>query len=179
MSANSKTPENLTVIGKVSGVYGIKGWVKVYSHTEPKENIFSYGDWIMNIDGQWKPVKVRDWRRQGKGLVAGLDNCEDRDVAQQTYCQKDILIFKDTLPKAEDGEFYYHQLENLLVMTTDNVVLGKVDYLFNTGNNDVMVVKATKESLDGRERMLPYTDDCVLDVNTNDGIIKVDWDPEF
>ena len=89
------------------------------------------------------------------------------------------MIFKDTLPKAENGEFYYHQLENLLVMTTDGVLLGKVDYLFNTGNNDVMVVKPTKESLDGRERMLPYTDDCVLDVDTSNSTIKVDWDPEF
>ncbi len=172
-----KTPEHLTIVGKVTGVFGIKGWVKVYSHTEPMENIFSYS-WQLFIDGQWTSVKVRDWRRQGKGLVAALDDCQDRDLAQR-YTQCDIAILKEALPKAEDGELYYHQLENLLVVTTDNVVLGRINYLFNTGSNDVMVVKPCKESIDGRERWLPYTDDCLEDVSLSDGTVKVDWDPEF
>ena len=174
----SKTPENLAVIGKITGVHGIKGWVKVYSHTEPKENIFYYRNWLIHMNGQWKPVKVRDWRPQGKGLVAALDDCQDRNLAQQ-YAQCDIAILKDEMPNAEDGEFYYHQLEGLLVVTTDDVVLGKVNYLFNTGANDVMVVKPFKDSLDGRERWLPYTDGCVQEVSLDKGVIKVDWDPEF
>ena len=174
----SNTPEHLTVIGKVTSVYGIKGWVKVFSHTEPKENVFSYGDWLMNINGQWTPVKVGNWRPQGKGLVAQLDDCHDRTLAQK-YCQCDIAIPTDSLPDAEDGEFYYHQLEGLLVVTTESVVLGQVDHLFNNGANDVLVVKANKHSLDGRERWLPYTDDCVKNIDLDAGTIEVDWDPEF
>jgi 16S rRNA processing protein RimM len=174
----SKTPANLAVIGKVTGVYGIKGWVKVYSFTDPMENVFSYRNWLMNINGQWKPVKVREWRPHGKGLVAALDDCQDRTLAQQ-YAQCEIAVMKDDMPKAEEGEFYYHQLEGLLVVTTDDVVLGKVSHLFNTGSNDVMVVKPFKESLDGKERWLPYTDDCVKDISLDNSVIKVDWDPEF
>lgn len=171
-------PDHLTVVGKVTGVYGIKGWVKVYSHTEPMENIFSYGVWQMKINGQWTPVKVREWRPHGKGLVAALDDCQDRTLAQK-YCQVDIAILTESLPVGKDGEFYYHQLEGLLVVTTDNVVLGRIDHLFNTGANDVMVVKPTKESLDGRERWLPYTDQCLQDISLEDGVVQVDWDPEF
>ena len=174
----SKTPDNLTLVGKVTGVYGIKGWVKVYSHTEPKENIFSYPVWLMNINGQWTEVKVNNWRSQGKGLVASLDDCHDRTLAQK-YCQLDIAIPSDSLPATEEGEYYYHQLEGLLVVTTDDVVLGRIDYLFDTGANDVMVVKACKESLDGRERLLPYTKDCALEISLEHGFMKVDWDPEF
>lgn len=175
----SKTPENLTVIGKVTGVYGIKGWVKVFSHTELKESIFSYGDhWQLNINGQWTSVKVNNWRTQGKGLVAQLDDCQDRTLAQK-YCQCDIAIPLDVLPETEEGEFYYHQLQDLLVVTTDKIVLGRVDSLFNNGANDVVVVKGNKDSIDGRERLLPYTDDCVKNIDLEAGTMEVDWDPEF
>ncbi|WP_396587310.1 ribosome maturation factor RimM [Bermanella sp. R86510] len=175
----TRIPENFTVIGKISGVHGIKGWVKVYSYTEPKENVFSYGEWFLVKEGQVKPAKVREWRTQGKGLVAALDQCNDRNQAHEQYAQWDIVISKDVLPALGEGEFYYHQLENLLVVTTDDTVLGRVDYLFNTGNNDVMIVKAVKESIDGRERWLPYTKDCVQQVDLEQGVIRVDWDPEF
>ncbi|MFY0639889.1 MAG: ribosome maturation factor RimM [Bermanella sp.] len=174
----NKAPENLTVIGKVTGVYGIKGWVKVFSHTELKESVFSYGDWLLNMNGQWTPVKVSDWRTQGKGLVAQLDGCNDRTLAQK-YCQCDIAIPMDALPETAEGEIYYHQLKDLLVVTTDHVVLGQVDHLFNNGANDVLVVKAIKDSIDGRERLLPYSDDCVQSIDLEKGMIEVDWDPEF
>lgn len=70
-------------------------------------------------------------------------------------------------------------LVDLLVVTTDRVVLGQVDHLFNNGANDVLVVKATKDSIDGRERLLPYSDDCVQNIDLEKGMIEVDWDPEF
>ncbi|EAT11147.1 ribosome maturation factor RimM [Bermanella marisrubri] len=175
----SKIPDNFTKIGKITGVYGIKGWVKVYSYTEPKENVFSYDGWHLVKKGQLVPVKVREWRTQGKGLVAALDDCQDRNQAQEQYVQCDVVMDKGQLPEPGEGEFYYHQLEGLLVVTTDDVVLGRVDYLFNTGNNDVLVVKPCKESLDGRERWLPYTNDCTKDVDLKQGFIRVDWDPEF
>ena len=174
----NKTPDNLAVIGKVTGVYGIKGWVKVYSHTEPMENIFSYGDWFVNMNGHWTPVKVSNWRPHGKGLVAALDDCQDRTLAQK-YCQCEVAVLKDALPSSDDGEYYYHQLESLLVVATDDVVLGRISHLFNTGANDVMVVKPCKESIDGRERWLPYADPCLQTISLEDGVVKVDWDPEF
>ncbi|MEH6346201.1 MAG: ribosome maturation factor RimM [Bermanella sp.] len=174
----NKTPDNLAVIGKVTGVYGIKGWVKVYSHTEPMENIFSYGEWFVNMNGHWTSVKVSNWRPHGKGLVAALDDCQDRTLAQK-YCQCEVAVLKDALPSSDDGEYYYHQLESLLVVTTDDVVLGRISHLFNTGANDVMVVKPCKESVDGRERWLPYADPCLQTINLEDGVVKVDWDPEF
>jgi 16S rRNA processing protein RimM len=85
----------------------------------------------------------------------------------------------DALPETEEGEIYYHQLKDLLVVTTENVILGQVDHLFNNGANDVLVVKATKDSIDGRERLLPYSNGCVQDVDLEKRIIRVDWDPEF
>lgn len=172
------TSDNLTLLGKVTSVYGIKGWVKVYSDTEPMENIFSYGQWFLNIQGQWTAVKVKEWRNHGKGLVALLDDTNDRDVARK-YCGCDIAVAKDALPPAEDGELYYYQLEGLLVVTTENVVLGRVSYLFNTGSNDVLFVAPSKESTDGRERMVPYLEQFVTNVDLEAGVLTVDWDPEF
>ena len=59
------------------------------------------------------------------------------------------------------------------------VWLGVVDHLFETGANDVMVVKPCAGSLDERERLLPYTGQCVLAVDLAAGEMRVDWDADF
>ena len=52
--------------------------------------------------------------------------------------------------------------------------------MIETGSNDVLVVKKCKDSLDGRERLIPYLpDQVVLAVDLEAGSIEVDWDPEF
>jgi 16S rRNA processing protein RimM len=57
--------------------------------------------------------------------------------------------------------------------------LGKVDHLLETGANDVMVVKPCAGSLDDRERLLPYTDDCVQAIDLEAGVMRVEWDADF
>lgn len=58
-------------------------------------------------------------------------------------------------------------------------LLGKVSHLLETGANDVLVVQPCAGSLDGRERLLPYTDHCVLQVDLDRGVISVEWDADF
>ena len=52
--------------------------------------------------------------------------------------------------------------------------------MLETGANDVMVVKATQESIDDRERLIPYlSDSVVLKVDIGKRVIRVDWDADF
>lgn len=168
-----------TVLGQITALYGVKGWVKIYSYTEPMENILSYSPWLVLLDGVWSPIEVVQGKRHGKGIVAKLAGCDDRDQARR-YCGADIAVESGKLPQLESGDYYWSQLETLKVVTELGVTLGRVDHMMATGSNDVLVVKSTEDSLDDRERLVPYLPDQVVkDVNLDTGIIRVDWDPEF
>lgn len=173
------TSEEITTVGRITTIYGVKGWVKIYSHTEPMESILKYSPWLLKINGKWQPVKIADGKRHGKGLIAKLAGVDDRDVARQ-YCGADIAIEKSLLPELEEGEFYWSQLEKLNVITESGVKLGKVSHLIATGSNDVLVVKGKADSIDRKERLIPYLPDQVIkEINLEEGTMRVDWDPEF
>jgi 16S rRNA processing protein RimM len=181
MTAETKnTAKNkLMTLGKVTSLYGVRGWVKIYSHTEPMENILSYSPWQLKLDGRWQTVEVDQGKRHGKGLVARLAGCESREEAQR-YCGAEIAVERSLLPGLAPGEFYWHQLEKLNVVTESGDKLGRVDHLISTGSNDVLVVKGNADSIDERERLIPYLPEQVVkDVSLETGTIRVDWDPEF
>ena len=54
------------IVGEVTGVSGVKGWIKVFSHTEPRINIVKYNPWLLSQGSDWKPVKLINGRAQGK-----------------------------------------------------------------------------------------------------------------
>lgn len=175
-------------LGHIASVYGVKGWLKIHSNTSPMENILNYPRWILDTldsdgNGQLKIVEIDQARPHGKGLVAHIVGCDDRELAR-TYCGSQITVCIDELPEPEDDEIYWHQLESLDVFSRnaagDNILLGKVSHLMETGANDVLVISPSKGSIDRRERLVPWLiDQVVLDVNPAKGFIRVDWDPEF
>jgi 16S rRNA processing protein RimM len=166
---------DMVKLGRISGVFGVKGWVKVYSDTEPRENILNYSPWYLLINGQWQAQKVLAGRVHNKGLVVHLEGCDDRDLAA-TLVRSDIAITQAQLPKPEAGEYYWRDLQGLQVLTLDAVNLGKVTNLMETGANDVLVVKDE----DGRERLIPFIrEQVVTHIDLEAGTMTVDWDPEF
>lgn len=168
-----------TVLGRVTSVFGVKGWFKIYSFTDPIDNIFSYPHWTLRQGGQRIPVKLAEGKRHGKGLVARLDGVDDRDQAAG-YCGFDILVGAEELPDLPEGEYYWYQLQGLRVETPEGRRLGTVHHLMETGSNDVLVIRPDRDSIDDRERLVPYLpDDVVQRIDLQDGVIVVDWDPEF
>ena len=160
-------------VGKISGIFGIKGWVKVFSFTDPRENILTYSPWLLKKDDQTKAVNVIDGQLQGKTIVAQLAGIDDRDQAADLMGW-DIFITRDQLPKAAKGEYYWSELIGLTVETIDGVALGVVDSLLETGANDVIIVQGE------RERVIPFLQgQTIINVDLDAGRIIVDWDPEF
>jgi 16S rRNA processing protein RimM len=165
--------DSLVIIGRVTGLYGIKGWVKVYSHTRPLNNILSYRPWYLQSADGWEERQLAEGRTQGKGIVARLAGYDDRDQATELL-ERDIAIKRSQLPRAEKGAYYWADLEGLRVFTLEGVELGVVDHLFETGANDVLVIQGE------RERLLPLLMDQVIkEVDLGAGLMRVDWDPEF
>lgn len=167
------------VLGKVSSVYGVKGWVKVFSYTEPMDRILEYGNWTLRQGDKLSEVEVDKGRSHGKGMVAHIKGVDDREVAKLLN-GAEICVPKDRLPELEEGEYYWYELEGLTVVTTENIVLGKVEYMMAAGpGNDVIVIKGDANSIDKRERLVPYVDQYVLEIDLAKGQLLVDWDPEF
>ena len=160
--------------GQISGVFGVKGWVKVFSFTQPRENILRYSPWILQKNNQTKEIKVVGGQRQGSNVVAELDGVVDRDAAL-TLMGWEILIRKEQLPKTQADEYYWADLVGLEVETEAGVKLGKVDHLMETGANDVLVVIDDKT-----ERLIPFLQkQTVLKIDLVAQSMLVDWDPDF
>ena len=171
------TDPDMILLGRVSGLFGVKGWIKVYSDTEPRDNILNYSPWYLQCEGEWQPFKVIAGKPHGKGIVAHLANCPNRDAAAELIGST-IAIRRDQLPAAGEDEYYWSDLRGLKVTTTQGVELGQVVNLMETGANDVLVVRETGEA--GRERLIPFIRHQVIrDIDLEDGILTVDWDPEF
>lgn len=167
------------VLGKLTSPYGVKGWLKVYSYTSPMEGILDYSDWVVRQRGQRSRQRLVQGRRQGKGLVASLEGVNSREQAEQ-LAGAEILLPKQALPALEKGDYYWYQLEGLRVVTREGIDLGCVDYLFETGANDVLVVKGDADSIDDRERLLPFLPGEVIhDTDLTAGTLTVNWDPDF
>ena len=170
--------EDMIVLGHISGLFGIQGWVKVYSHTEPRDNILNYSPWYLWMQGEWLPFRVIKGKQHGKGLIAHLEQCPDRDSAA-ALVGKEIAIPRRQLPTLEEGEYYWSDLQGLQVMNLQDVDLGRVSHLMETGANDVLVVEQT-ESGQTRERLIPFIREQVIkQVDLEQGVIRVDWAPEF
>ncbi|GGE68184.1 ribosome maturation factor RimM [Streptosporangium jomthongense] len=168
-----------TVVGRITSVFGVKGWLKVYSYTDPKEGILGYPNWILDLDGKRIPVKLEEGRRQGQAIVIRLKGINDRELAR-TYCGAEVRVPTADLPELPEGEYYWRQLQGLEVFTVEGECLGQVDHLIETGSNDVLVVHATAGSIDQRERLIPYLPDQVVrEVDLVGHKLVVDWDPEF
>jgi len=166
--------DRLVTLGRVTGAHGVRGWVKLHSETQPRDNIIHYRTWLLGLGGQWTPREVEAGRAQGKGVVAKLVGCDDRDAAEALKGAEIAVRRSQLAADLAPGEYYWTDLEGLRVVTVDGVDLGTVDHLFETGANDVMVVKGE------RERLVPFVvDQVVRGVDLADGVIRVDWDPEF
>ena len=151
-------------------MFGVRGWVKIYSYTDPREAILKYECWLLGHENDWQSTEVAEGQRHGKTVVARIHEFDDRDRATMLI-GKEIAVPRDALPEAEDGHYYWQDLEGLAVMRRDGSTLGTVAYLLETGAHDVMVVKGDVE------RLIPFViADVVVDVDLAKGVITVDWE---
>lgn len=173
MSAASNTSKRI-LIGKIMGAFGVRGEVKILSHTAPETALLRYQPWTL------RDARGREWQVTGakgraasKGVVASIPDIQDRDAAEALR-GVEIHVPRSALPAPKPGEYYWVDLQGLRVETVEGVPLGHIDHVFSTGANDVICVRGE------RERLIPFIQpDVVRQVNFEAGLMVVDWDPEF
>jgi 16S rRNA processing protein RimM len=156
-------------MGRVVGVFGVRGWLKVYSYTEPRSGLLDYSPWILRTRQGTQVRKVLDGRDQGNGVVASLEGVEDRDAAM-ALIGAEIEVERARLPATARGEFYWADLEGMEVRNLDGSRLGVLDHLMATGSNDVMVILG-----EGRHLVPFIYDQVVRDVDLRERRITVAW----
>ena len=127
------------VIGKIINTHGIKGWVSIQSFSYPEENIKNYKTFLY-IDDLVKEVEIIDHKIMPKKLIVNIKNYENISQSEMIV-GKDIFISKLDMPVLENNEHYWRDLVGLDVITSKNQYLGKVDFIFNNGANDVIALQ--------------------------------------
>ncbi len=164
-------PNHYVILGHVVGVFGIKGWVKIRSDTEPASNILNYSPWYLSTQSQWQPYKVVQAQQHQNGLIAQLEGYDDRDQAAALVGSQ-IAVLRSQMPEPAQGEYYWSDLIGLDVYNLQDEYIGKVTSLLPTGANDVLVIQSQSEEI-----LIPYVKDYyIYSVDLAAGRIEVDWD---
>jgi len=160
-------------MGRIAGPFGIRGWIRITAFTAQPDGLLDYAPWYLGRDGDWREVGLLEARPHGKGLVAQLADCADRDAAM-ALTGAEIGVRRSQLPAAGRDEFYWTDLIGLQVVTQQGRVLGTVDHLIETGANDVLVIGGEREVL------VPFVmGQVVTAVDLERREIRVDWDPDY
>ncbi|MGA1207608.1 MAG: ribosome maturation factor RimM [Litorivicinaceae bacterium] len=175
------------VVGRIRSPYGIQGWTWVESFTDDPETLFSWTPWVLSRTADrtsGRPALNElsaspvEWARREKGFVVRLDIAPDR-TAVEALTQCLIYTEAERLPSLASDEFYWRDLEGCRCSTLSEIDLGVVKMVMATGANDVLVIAGDAQSLDRRERLVPFHRDYVPVVDVVGRRIIVDWDPEF
>lgn len=166
-------PADYVTLGRIGGAHGVRGWLKVHSFTEPRENILAYRRWRLDTGAGLVDVEVEAGRLHGRTVIAKLTGTDDRDAALE-WVGAHVGVPRSALPELAPGEYYWRDLEGLAVVTTAGEPLGRVDHLLETGAHDVLVLDG-----DGR-RLIPFVlGEIVREVDLGGGRIVVDWAPDY
>ncbi len=164
----------MVVMGRVAAAHGIRGWIKVQPFTEYLDSLLDYSVWWIGREhGPWREVKVLQHEVHAKTLAAMLADCPDRNAAEKL---KGLLIAvpRSSLPKQEEGEYYWSDLIGSVVLDEAGVVLGKVTKLLETGANDVLCVQG-----ESGEMLIPFVDAVIKQVDLKEKTLRVDWSADY
>lgn len=163
---------NLVILGKVGVAYGLEGWLKVTSYTDPMENLLDYSDCYLGQEQHWQEGHITQGRRHGKGLVAHFQGYDTPEVARN-LTGKLIGIPRKILPKPKKNEYYWHDLVGLTVMNLDGQCLGKITQLLDIGPHDILVIRGESETL------IPFIQGVfVKAIDLDAQTMTVDWQPD-
>lgn len=166
----SEADTDWVIIGRFGRPHGIKGLISVYSFTEPTDNILAYLPWHAKINQQWQPITCLQSEITPKFILVQIEGYREREqVACLTNCE--IAVPRTRLPPLSAGEYYWHQLIGLQVITMMGQQLGQITEILPTGANDVLVVQGEQRHL------IPYVLDVVIkQVDIEQQQLIVDWD---
>ncbi|MBC7751539.1 MAG: ribosome maturation factor RimM [Candidatus Saccharibacteria bacterium] len=187
---DSAAPADRMKVGELRAAYGLQGWLWLYSDTDPISNIFDYQPWWVETRTGLRQMEVKRWRTQGKGLVVSLAGVLDRNGAD-LMMGATVWVDRNILPAAPVNEYYWSDLVGLNVyvfepnetgaaaIDAEPVFIGAIHELFETGANDVIVVRPVAGSIDQTERLIPWHKDIIRHIDMATRRMDVNWGMDY
>ena len=155
-------------LGQIVNVKGLKGEIKVNPFTENINRFETLNKILIKLKNEIKEYeieKVSYHKNQVILKLKGIDTIEAAETLRNYY----ILINREDLEPLEEGKYYIADLIGLDVYTEEGKALGKVDDIYNTGSNDIYVVK---DEL-GKQKLLPGIPEVIKKVDLENSKIIV------
>ena len=173
MSGLNQQVDSPLVVGRVGGVHGIKGWLKINSYTRPSDNILTYKPWLLAKNNIWQEINIEESQVHTQKLLVKILGVDNPEVAAE-YVNCEVAIKPEQLPKLNQDQYYWRDLIGLDVFNRENILLGVVSEIIETGANDVFVVNGNGES--ETRILIPYVMDIYIKrIDLITQTIHIDW----
>ena len=134
----------LIQLGFVGAPFGVRGWIKLRSHTDPPERLLDHRSLRIGQGSVWQNYRIEASGRSGGALTVKLAGVEDRDQAQALRGAQ-VCVPRSELPQRDDKDFYRADLIGCEVVNLDGIRLGSVQHFIETPAQVLMVVRGTQE----------------------------------
>jgi 16S rRNA processing protein RimM len=162
------------IIGKILSPHGIKGLFHLASYAQNPKDIFSYNIFDNSEDSiKLEFVRISSKSKNDDIFIASIKGVNDRDEVTK-LTNKDIFITRESFPEAGEGEYFFSDLRGLKVFNQDDKEIGKVADIADFGAGtllEVDLLEKKKSSI-----FFPFNDNCIIEVNLDRGMIKLNTD---
>ena len=159
------------VLGRIGAPFGVQGWVRVQSYTDPPEGIAGYSSWELARNGSLGRWSVREWKRAGRHVAVRLEGVDSREQAR-ALTGAEVRVERSELPPTAPGEYYWHDLIGLEAFGQSGAPLGRVSGILELPAHPVLVLE------DDRERLVPLVPERLVAVDLEAGRLTLDWHPD-
>lgn len=176
-------PDDLVLVGHISGAFGLQGWVKIRPYSTNADALLTVKKfWIEGPAGaSLRELGRLESKLHGEDVVAKLLSVSDRNGAEALKGAV-IKVSRQLFPTLPEGEFYWSDLIGLQVTNLQGENLGVVRDMMDNGAQSILRVASAdiaEVDLLKHERLIPFVDHFVKEVDQEKKLIVVDWGVDF
>ncbi|RBA23066.1 ribosome maturation factor RimM [Herminiimonas fonticola] len=176
-----KIPEDLVLVGYISGAYGLNGWVRVRPYSADADALLNAKTWWLDKP-EFRDVAMMQTKIHSGDVVAQLMGVAGRDAAEALKGAT-VQIPRSHFPALSDNEFYWVDLIGLEVENLQGVHLGKVSDMMDNGAHPILRVAvpqvAEPDPKAAQELLIPFVEQFVITVDRTAKKITVDWGLDY
>lgn len=155
-------------IGQIINTFGIKGEVKVFPLTDDIKRFDDLETVYVKTKKESQLYNIESIKYHKNFVLIKfkeINTVEQAEILRNSYLEVD----REQAIPLNEGEYFIADLIGLEVYSDEGKLIGKVDDIYNTGANDIYVVK---DDL-GKQTLLPGIKDVIKNVDLEKGQIIV------
>lgn len=160
--------DDLFRVGVIANTHGIKGEVKVFPTTDDVNRFKKLKEVILDTGKEKISLEITSVKFFKNLVILKFKDLNDINQIEK-YKGKDLLVSRENTVPLKEDEYFIYDIIGALVITEDGKEFGVLEEVMKTGANDVYVVKTNEN----REVLLPVIKECVLDIDTENKIVKI------